>query len=116
MADTCRRTRAEGLPELQGEEVARADAPANIGHGEALHDMRPLMAGEEADAPLQLPPLQLAVLGCPRKVEANPANKAPKKRLKTKIVSYRGVEMSHKTHYVNYISITCNFELLAFIA
>lgn len=92
MADTCRRTRAEGLPELQGEEVARADAPPNIGHGAALHDMRLLMAGEEANAPLQLPPLQLAVLGCARTGEAHPANKAHKKRLKSFLQVIEGLK------------------------
>ena len=104
MADTCRRARAEGLPELQGEEMARAEAAEGIRHGAALHGMRLFMEGEKENTPLQLPPLQFAILGCARKGEAHPANSIPKKWLKIIFASYRAVELSHKTHYVNYIS------------
>ena len=77
MADTCRRTCAEGLPEMPCAEVARAETVPHIGHGAAMPDMRLFVESTEADAPLQLSPLQFALLGCARKREAEAANGIP---------------------------------------
>ena len=74
MANASQRADAEGLPEMQGAKVARADTAAHIGHGEGLPDMRLFVESQEADAPLRLPPLQFAILGRARKHEAKAAN------------------------------------------